>query len=342
MTQHALALEPRDPLLDLLDREFSPDSLAEISRGAAVPWRLWSQALYTPLGEFLGRPGKQFRGELANLFYRLGGSAEPPPVELALVVEALHAGSLIIDDIEDESLERRGAPALHRLHGTPVALNAGNWLYFWPFQLLERIPLAPEPRMAAHRLLSRTLLDCHYGQALDLSVRMSELSQGEVHGVVRTVTLLKTGSLVALAAGLGAIVGGAREEVVVAAMNAGRELGGALQMLDDLSGLMSESRRHKGYEDLTHDRPTWPWAWLSAKLDAPTFEALQAMSQETRTGTDPARLAALLRERVAPHGKRWVLEAVEAALARFAEAAPSPAIISALRREVERLEKKYG
>jgi geranylgeranyl pyrophosphate synthase len=341
MTKHALALESRDPLLEFLDREFSPASLSDVARGAAVPWRLWNQALYAPLSEFLQRPGKQFRGEIANLFYRLGGKAEAPPQELALVVEALHAGSLIIDDIEDESLERRGGPSLHRLHGTPLALNAGNWLYFWPFQLLERIPLAPEPRAQAHHLLSRTLLDCHYGQALDISVRMSELEQGEVHGVVRTVTLLKTGSLVALAAGLGAIVGGASQELVVAAMNSGRELGGALQMLDDLSGLTNASRYHKGHEDLTHDRPTWPWAWLSAELDRPAFAALQAAAEETRAGADPARLGATLRELVAPHGRRWVHDAVEDAFTRFEKAGPPPSILVLLRREVERLEKKY-
>ena len=52
--------------------------------------------------------------------------------------EIIHAGSMIVDDIEDDSSERRGAPAVHRLHGLPLALNAGNWMYFAPFRLVER------------------------------------------------------------------------------------------------------------------------------------------------------------------------------------------------------------
>ena len=113
-------------------------------------------------------------------------------------------------------------------------------------------------------LMTRALLDCHYGQALDLSVRVSELAQGEVASVVRAATALKTGSLVGLAAGLGALVGGAADETVRASIRFGRDLGAGLQMLDDLSGVTSSRRAHKGHEDLVHDRPSWPWAWLAS------------------------------------------------------------------------------
>jgi hypothetical protein len=54
------------------------------------------------------------------------------------VVEFIHAGSLVVEDIEDGSRIRRGRVALHVRYGMPVALNAGNWLYFWPFELLKK------------------------------------------------------------------------------------------------------------------------------------------------------------------------------------------------------------
>jgi geranylgeranyl diphosphate synthase type I len=343
MNHPAVALENTGLLVERLHREFAAESLADLADGAAqeIPWRLWRQALYTPLHDFLSRPGKEFRGELLAQSWHLSGRKDPPPPELALVVEALHAGSLVIDDIEDESTERRGRPALHRVYGTATALNAGNWLYFWPFRLLESAPLAPEIRAAAHRLVTRVLLECHYGQSLDLSVRLADLEVAEIPGVVRAITELKTGSLVGLAAGLGALASGADERFVGAATRFGRELGTALQMLDDLSGVMTEKRRHKGIEDVALGRPTWPWAWLATTMERDAFAELQQMSRAVHEGHAPEPLARELGRLVAPQGKRRVHAHVEHAFARLSSAVTHPPALSALRLELERLERSY-
>lgn len=343
MNLSALALDNLGLLVEKLDQEFAAESLADLADGAAadIPWRLWRQALYTPLHDFLSRPGKEFRGELLAQSWHLSGRKDPPPPELALVVEALHAGSLIVDDIEDESNERRGRPALHRLYGTPAALNAGNWLYFWPFRLLDASPLDSVTKAAAHRLMTRVLLECHYGQALDLSVRLADLEMSEIPGVVRAITELKTGSLVGLAAGLGALASGADERVVRAATRFGRELGMALQMLDDLSGVATDKRRHKGIEDVSLGRPTWPWAWLAQTMERDPFAELQRMSRAVEGGGDAEALARELGRLVAPHGKRRVHAHVEHAFARLSSAVPHAPALSALRLELERLERSY-
>jgi geranylgeranyl pyrophosphate synthase len=343
MIRSALAVESHALLIERLDREFSATSLAELGEGAAkdIPWRLWRKALYAPLHEFLSRPGKEFRAELLEQCWHLGVRKDPPPPELALMVEALHAGSLIIDDIEDASLERRGRPALHHLMGVPTALNAGNWLYFWPFRLLEQIETSVEVRAEAHRLLTQALLECHYGQALDLSIRFSDLEQGEVAGVVRTIAELKTGSLVGLAAGLGALVAGADSNIVAAATHFGRGLGTGLQMLDDLSGLVKEERSAKGLEDVTHGRPTWPWAWLSLVLERESFASLQAMACDVEKGAPPEPLFRELSALMGPQAKRRVRGFLEHAFARFVSAVPSGTQLGALRLELERLERSY-
>jgi geranylgeranyl pyrophosphate synthase len=341
MNRSAVALENQGLLVERLDREFSSASLAELGDGAAkdIPWRLWRKALYAPLHEFLSRPGKEFRAELLHQCWQLGVRKDAPPPELALVVEALHAGSLIIDDIEDASLERRGRPALHLMAGIPAALNAGNWLYFWPFRLLEQIDTGSEIRAQAHRLVTQVLLECHYGQALDLSVRLSDLEQDEVAGVVRAIAELKTGSLVGLAAGLGALVSEAEPTIVRAAIGFGRELGTGLQMLDDLSGLVNQDRRAKGIEDIVNARPTWPWAWLSMVLDGESFVVLQTMMREVEKGQSPEPLLDKLAARMAPQAKRRVRGFLESAFARFANAVPPAAHLGALRLELERLER---
>ena len=347
MTPSALALENQGHFIERLDREFAAGSLAELGEGAAkdIPWRLWRKALYAPLHEFLSRPGKEFRAELLTRCWHVAGRKDPPPPELALAVEALHAGSLIIDDIEDGSLERRGRPALHHMTGLPAALNAGNWLYFWPFRLFEQVETSAEIRAQGNRLMTQCLLECHYGQALDLSVRLSDLAQGEVANVVRAITELKSGSLMALSAGLGALVSGANENIVRAAIRFGRELGTGLQMLDDVSGLMKENRYAKGIEDIGHATPTWPWAWLSVDLDEERFLCLQAMAREAENGKSPGRLQRQLLETlgrlVAPHAKRRVHAFLEHAFVRFANVVPPGLELGALRLELERLERSY-
>ena len=52
-----------------------------------------------------------------------------------------------------------------------------------------------------------------------------------------------------------------------------------LQMLDDLSGVVSPARRHKALEDLRHGRATWVWAWLARDLDASVYQPLRAELQ---------------------------------------------------------------
>src|SRR6476620_9922223 len=133
--------------------------------------------LLLPLRNLLARPGKSFRGRLVEVGWILGKT--DPEIQLSSeersycdaisrAIEYVHAGSLIIDDIEDGSINRRGLPSLHILYGTPVALNAGNWLYFWPFQIIQKLGLPEKTEISLYKKFHETLLQGHYGQALDL------------------------------------------------------------------------------------------------------------------------------------------------------------------------------
>ncbi len=55
----------------------------------------------------------------------------------AVSIEMLHNAFLIHDDIEDGSDLRRGQATLHRLHGVPVAINAGDALAMMAMQPLR-------------------------------------------------------------------------------------------------------------------------------------------------------------------------------------------------------------
>src|SRR5262249_10800792 len=173
-----------------------------------------------------------------------------PPSDLAHIVELIHAGSMIVDDIEDGSRRRRGEPALHVLHGVPLALNTGNLLYFLPLGLLRRLQLGAAAELVLHRRIARTMVRAHCGQALDLGTLVSQLSQADLPHVVRASSALKTGSLTGLAASLGAVAASAAPPAVHALTRFGEELGVALQMLDDIGNLRGVGDLEKRHEDL--------------------------------------------------------------------------------------------
>lgn len=327
------------PLVALLDE-------ALLDGDDGLPAHLWERALLGPAREFLRRPGKRFRARLVEACWVLaGGAADAMPAELPLIVELLHAGSLIVDDIEDGSHVRRGAAALHEIYGTAVALNTGNWMYFWPLALIDRLGRGLDAQRTAelHRRARTTLLRCHQGQALDLALKVTELEQGEVPRVVKATTQLKTGALMELAAALGGIAAGGSDAAIEAMTRFGRELGKGLQMLDDLGGITCAARRDKGAEDLRLGRPTWPWAWAARATSQATFAELQRRARGLGDADDwtvdalGQDLAALIGEL----GRARVQSSLSLALAVLRDALGASPVLEAIEDEIQRLEQSY-
>jgi geranylgeranyl pyrophosphate synthase len=227
-------------------------------------------ALLDLVKEMASSPGKRIRGQLVSLSYRLLSGTRPSTVAAqqcrwcADVVEMIHAGSLIIDDIEDGSSMRRGRPALHVKVGVPLALNAGNWLYFWGLELLRITELPDDTIFHLYEHCHRTLLRAHFGQAVDLSARIATLSQCRVAAACLASMKLKTGALMGFATILGGSIAGASEWVLPILDDFGREFGVALQMFNDLGNLIGKCEPSKRYEDLKLYRPSWVWACAAA------------------------------------------------------------------------------
>ncbi|CAN5899738.1 hypothetical protein BH11MYX2_BH11MYX2_26090 [soil metagenome] len=246
--------------VDALVRALATDGVCALD--PSVPAAVWEKALSGPAAEFLARPGKQLRAAFVRAGWSLAGGAHACPERLSLIVELLHAGSLIVDDVQDGSTERRGGPALHHLVGVPLAINVGSWMYFWALAEIGELGLAPHIELRIQRVAAATLMRCHQGQALDLSVKIADLEMAQIPGVVAATTRLKTASLCRLATEIGALAADVSSDRLAAIGAFGEAAGTALQMLDDLGSLTS--RREKGREDLRGGRPTWPWAWLVA------------------------------------------------------------------------------
>jgi len=229
-------------------------------------------------------------------------------------VEGLHLGSLVVDDIEDGSDTRRGGPSLHELCGLPIALNAGNWLYFWAPELLCRLELRPEVELGLRRSINDAVFRAHYGQALDLSVRVTDLRHQQIPPLTDAISVLKTGSLMKLAAHLGVATASMDRDLVEAVTDLGQTVGVALQMLDDLTSITLDSRTSKGREDICQGRTTWPWAWL-AVTDALGYARLRQVHREVMLGaSEPDVLIQQLRARVADIGRVQIEQKLNVAL----------------------------
>lgn len=333
----APAPSERPRLIAALDRAIAPAGTSAL--GEDVPAALWRRALAGPAAELLARPGKQLRAVFVRAGWTLGGGRDAPDDRLPLVLELLHAGSLIIDDVEDGSVERRGAPALHQLVGVPLAINTGSWMYFWALAELAEIGLPPDVELAATRAAITTLVRCHQGQALDLSVRIID-EHADVPAVVAATTRLKTGALCRFATELGAIAAGAPAAQRDAIAAAGEQLGIGLQMLDDLGSLTCAARRAKGHEDLRAGRPTWPWAWLAAHRPF----AWTRLTQLVRAATSDAELDAVADALVAEVdevGRAAIRGTLDTALAALVHVGTSHAVDD-LAAEIARMVQSYG
>jgi geranylgeranyl pyrophosphate synthase len=223
--------------------------------------------LFKPIAELANNRGKRIRAQLVSLCHRLVDDAPTPSLlkakqsKLAAeVVELIHLGSLVVDDIEDGSPMRRGRPALHVQYGIPLALNAGNWLYFWPAELLKRMELPAQTLPLVYEYYHRTLLRAHFGQAADLGAAVDRMAQASVAPTCQASLALKTGALMGFAATLGGVVANASVKVLAVLDIFGRDLGVALQMFDDMGNVIGRCEPAKRYEDLLMKRPSWVWA----------------------------------------------------------------------------------
>ena len=116
------------------------------------------------------QPGQQHWRPIYGLLLldALGVDVEPYETLISVVAEFVHNGSVIIDDIKDDSRTRRGEPTIHLRYGLPTAINAGNQLYFLPLLALSGHPaLTPEQRNEeSYRVVIRMFVQAHIGHPI--------------------------------------------------------------------------------------------------------------------------------------------------------------------------------
>jgi geranylgeranyl pyrophosphate synthase len=265
---HTVRSAGLEGILDGTGRLIDPallEALLEVRHGGDAA-HLVSRVASRPLGDLIGRAGKRIRGRLVELGFELGVGAAPAGEDadrcrrLAGAIEALHAGSLAIDDLQDGSRMRRGAPSLHVQYGLPIAVNIGTLLYYWPPETMSSLGLSAEIELRLLRLYNRTMVRAHLGQTIDVGIPIDTIPQEQVAGACLASMELKSGALFAMSLLFGAITAEASDDIVTAIGEFGHGFGVGLQMFDDIGNVRGAVEPAKRWEDLILRRPTWVWA----------------------------------------------------------------------------------
>ncbi|MGW2822869.1 polyprenyl synthetase family protein [Streptomyces sp. NPDC001443] len=279
---HAPAAPHASPASHVLDRcRALVDPALREAVGRLHPW-LGEMAAYS-FGwcEVGGAPaagsgGKGVRQALAVLGAEAAGAPAGTGVPAAVAVELVHAFSLVHDDIMDADATRRRRPTVWKAYGTGPAVLAGDALFALAVETLAAAPGGP----GAVGPLAAALRDVVRGQADDLL--FAERPWTGRHGVrpaeYRAMAEAKTGALLGCAAALGARLGGAPPSTAAALDRAGRQLGVAFQIIDDVLGIWGDPAvtGKPVHGDLRERKKTLP-VLLALDAPAPAARRLAAL-----------------------------------------------------------------
>lgn len=304
----AVARHARTSVASLLAKPDSAKSLRDLvgceDRESALPGvdeEVLSLALLEPLREMVARGGKSWRSfALLASIDAVGGNSQTFAAWSALP-ELIHAGSLIVDDVEDQSSLRRGRPTCHQVFGEPIAINAGTAAYFLAELALRRCPLPPGSATRIHRLYFGAMRAGHAGQALDLAnlheatrVAIEKGAFDELEQRVHAINRLKTAVPGGAFSRMGAIAGGGTPDQTDALGVYFETVALAFQIVDDVLNLrgFKGDLKDRG-EDIRMGKVTLPvvkaLALLGPRERGRLWDMVSARSSDRRS-TDEATL----------------------------------------------------
>lgn len=187
------------------------------------------KGLYDPLRYMIEIGGKRVRPSLCLTTYSFfRDEFDEGIISPATALEVFHSFTLMHDDIMDHSPLRRGMPTVWKKWNEDTAILSGDVMLIDAYRRISKAPHEVLGRVMS--LFSTTAAQVCDGQQYDMDFESeSEVPMEDYRKMIG----LKTAVLLACSAEMGAIIGGASEEVCNALYNYGYELGMAFQVADD-------------------------------------------------------------------------------------------------------------
>ncbi len=219
--------------------------------------------------DFLSRGGKRSRPFIVLAAYDAlkgapatlapeGWTLSDPVKRAALAIETFHKASLVHDDIEDDDTYRYGQETLHRVHGTGVAINVGDYLIGLGYRLVsrDRKELGAETAADVLDKLADAHLKLSEGQGAELLWR-DAADQALTTLDALKIYALKTSPAFEAALYTGARLAGPAESYEKLIADFSRNVGVAFQILNDIKDWAGDDdNKLTAGQDVLAARPT--------------------------------------------------------------------------------------
>src|SRR5438552_7646754 len=180
--------------------------LDEVSARIARQTEAFDPAIEGYISYALDSGGKRMRPLVALLAGAATGAVTKAHIDLAVIVELIHLATLVHDDIMDEAERRRSQPTLNARWGNSLSVLLGDVLFAHALNLATDFD-----DTQISRTIARTAMEVCSGEMIQTQRRFDlQLSREEYFRIIG----MKTGSLFACAAELGAVISGAPVRIV--------------------------------------------------------------------------------------------------------------------------------
>ena len=243
--------------------------------------------LYDPLRYMMEIGGKRIRPRLCLTTYSLfKNSFDEAILSPASAIEVFHSFTLIHDDIMDKADVRRGVPTVYRKWDENTAILSGDVMSIESYKLIAKAPADVLPEVLC--LFSKTAAEVCEGQQYDMD--FETMAHVPMEDYMKMIGL-KTAVLIACAAKMGAIIGGASHEQCDLLYRYGYDLGLAFQVADDWLDTFGDpdvfGKAIGG--DILNNKKTWLMIKALEKASATETDALlNAMEMPIETESQKA------------------------------------------------------
>ena len=169
--------------------------------------------------------GKRLRPALALLSGGATGNICSSHLDLAVVLELIHAATLVHDDIMDGADKRRGQPTVNAKWGNTISVLLGDCLFAHALKLSTAFP-----NNEISKRIAAAASDVCSGEIIQTQRRFDlKMSVPDYFRIIE----MKTAALFGAATELGAFINESPPEVISAMKTFGLKLGIAYQIYDD-------------------------------------------------------------------------------------------------------------
>jgi octaprenyl-diphosphate synthase len=213
--------------------------------------------------------GKRLRPALAFMCAKAVGAWDKRIIDAAVVVEMIHAATMIHDDVIDSAATRRGKASVNSVWSNQIAVLMGDFLLSRALCILVDLG-----DLLALQTVSRATERLSQGEIFEIQIgQQTDTREDSYFGMVSD----KTASLVVASCKIGPILVGAPAQVIKSMGEYGESLGKAFQIADDILDFTGNA--HTMGKPVGHDLH-------EDKITLPLIYALKAAPDHKRTNME--------------------------------------------------------